>query len=288
MKDRKVTILIVPDFEGTPYTFKISLPILRIGAVICGLGMIFFIIMSLTWSGMFRKSIEADRLAKENQQFRKEQQRIAELDARVRNLQKLESQIRRALGVEIGIGDSLDFFPLLNSQSGDTSAYSKITESFSQVTKSSLAHDAVSIPLDEPSIRLGEEMPSLWPVDGFISRGFEWNPVIPGQSHPAVDIAGQEGTVVKAAAGGIVVWSGWTARYGNLVVLAHTDGYFTVYGHNQVNLVEPRQRVTRGAPIVLLGNTGQSSAPHLHFEIWLENQPLDPQLLLSNIQRVSG
>ena len=132
-----------------------------------------------------------------------------------------------------------------------------------------------------PRIYQDADIPSRWPVEGFISRGFERNEVVPARSHTGVDIAGKEGEVIKATAGGIVIWCGWSVRYGNMVILAHPSGYFSVYGHNQLVLVEAWQRVERGVPIALLGNTGQSSAPHLHFEIWYGNQPLDPQELLS-------
>ena len=127
---------------------------------------------------------------------------------------------------------------------------------------------------------MDQDVPSLWPVQGYMSRGFEPDVVVPARSHHGVDLAAAEGTVIKATAGGVVVWSGWSPLYGNLVVLAHAGGYFSVYGHCQTILVDIRARIERGAPIALLGNTGQSSAPHLHFEIWHGNTPLDPVSLL--------
>ncbi len=281
MKNRKITILIVPDFEGTPYTFKISLIALRIGAIACVLGLIFFIVISFTWSGLFRKAGLADSLARENEQFREEQQRITELEARVQNLKSFEDQIRRALGSDLTTENGEIIYPVVNSHQINGNLYPQFDGSAGKVSRSVTAHSALPVTGNQAVVQSGMEIPSMWPVEGFISRGFEWNPVVPGRSHPGVDIAGREGAVVKATAGGIVVWSGWSARYGNLIVLAHPSGYFSVYGHNQVVLVEPRQRVNRGSPIALLGNTGQSSAPHLHFEIWLDNQPLDPLVLLS-------
>jgi len=124
------------------------------------------------------------------------------------------------------------------------------------------------------------DIPSLWPVQGYVSRGFELDPVVPSNSHYGVDFAAAEGTVIKATAGGVVIWTGWSALYGNILVLAHADGYFSVYGHCQMILVSLHNRVERGLPIALLGNSGQSSAPHLHFEIWHGNTALDPANLL--------
>lgn len=280
MKNRKVTILIVPDFEGTPHTFKFSVLTLKIGAVIVALGFIFFLVMSFTWGGFSRRARLADRLASENEQYRAEYQRVIELETRLQNLKRFENQIRRALGSDLDLdedgwasalpGSSFFDTPLPlpgNHQSGRSLQPVKV--------RSTLDHTGI------PYVHQDADIPSLWPVEGFISRGFDWNDVIPGRSHAGVDIAGKEGEVIKATAGGIVIWCGWSARYGNLVIIAHPTGYFSVYGHNQIILVEPRQRVERGAPIALLGNTGQSSAPHLHFEIWYSNQPLDPLDLLT-------
>ena len=80
---------------------------------------------------------------------------------------------------------------------------------------------------------------------------------------------------------GIVRFADWDDTYGNLVVLDHGNGFTTTYGHNETLLVQQGDLVPRGAAIARLGNTGRSSAPHLHFEIRLENEPLDPAFLLS-------
>ena len=76
---------------------------------------------------------------------------------------------------------------------------------------------------------------------------------------------------------GAVVFSGWTYGYGNLVIVFHGDGYFSLYGHNQRNLVEERQRIGRGDVLALVGESGLSSGPHLHFEIWENGNPVDPR-----------
>ncbi len=276
MKGRKVTVLLVPDFEGTPHTFKMSVFALRLGLALGILGILLFFLMLFTWGGIARKANLAERLAAENDQYRHEQQRVLELEARVQQLRQFEEQIRRALGSDFsttGITDKTSTTALIPGEIGSE------VEPFQESDKVRGSQPVVvrsTIQFEESVVSWGDEYPSLWPVEGFISRGFEWNPVVPSLSHPGVDIAGKQGAAVRATAGGIVVWCGWSARYGNMVVLAHGSKYFSVYGHNQILLVQPRQRVERGDPIALLGNTGQSSAPHLHFEIWLNDQPLNP------------
>ena len=114
--------------------------------------------------------------------------------------------------------------------------------------------------------------PLLTPVNGIISQGFD-----PAQSHYGIDFAGKRGTPIYAAADGHVVFSGWTYDDGNMVILAHDGGYMTVYKHNQTLLATLQSLVRRGEPIALLGVSGRTSAgPHLHFEVWKNGTPRDP------------
>ena len=86
-----------------------------------------------------------------------------------------------------------------------------------------------------------------------------------------------------AAASGLVVFADWTYLYGHLVVMMHPSGYVSLYGHNDRLLVSPRQYIEQGQPIALMGNSGRSSAPHLHFEVWRGNEPIDPLTLLAGV-----
>ena len=101
----------------------------------------------------------------------------------------------------------------------------------------------------------------IWPVHGVISQGFS-------PTHRAVDIAADEGTLVAAADTGIVAWAGWnTQGYGWLVIVDHRNGYRTYYAHLDSIWVARGERVIKGQPIGVVGNTGHSTGPHLHFEI---------------------
>lgn len=102
----------------------------------------------------------------------------------------------------------------------------------------------------------------MWPSQGIISQGFNKN------RHIGIDIAGPPGTPIAAAASGQVVKSGWDDwGLGNVIRIHHPNGSFTVYGHNRRVLVKNGQQVSQGEVIAEMGTTGNSSGPHLHFEV---------------------
>ena len=104
----------------------------------------------------------------------------------------------------------------------------------------------------------------LWPTKGVFTSGFGWRW---GRMHKGIDIANNTGTSIHAAKAGIVTFAGWSGAYGYLVEIAHGDGESTRYAHNSRLMVSKGQVVPQGARISLMGSTGRSTGPHLHFEI---------------------
>lgn len=94
--------------------------------------------------------------------------------------------------------------------------------------------------------------------------------------HSGIDIGVDYGTVVPAADSGTVTYSGWMQGYGYFVMIDHGDGIVTCYGHNQELLVEEGEKVSKGQAISLAGSTGDSTGPHLHFEVCQNGEPIDP------------
>lgn len=94
--------------------------------------------------------------------------------------------------------------------------------------------------------------------------------------HKGVDFAGREGAEVVAVASGVVIWSGDRYGYGQLVEINHGNGYITRYAHNVDNLVAVGDTVRRGQVIARMGDTGRATGPNLHFEVLLNDRPVDP------------
>ncbi len=94
--------------------------------------------------------------------------------------------------------------------------------------------------------------------------------------HKGMDFAGKEGSTVIAAAEGVVTWAGHRSGYGNLVEINHGNGYSTRYGHNEKILVKVGDIVKKGQTISLMGSTGRSTGPHVHFEVLKNEQQINP------------
>jgi murein DD-endopeptidase MepM/ murein hydrolase activator NlpD len=94
--------------------------------------------------------------------------------------------------------------------------------------------------------------------------------------HKGIDFAGREGAEVVAVASGVVIWSGQRYGYGELVEVNHGNGYVTRYAHNVDNLVAVGDTVKRGQVIARMGDTGRATGPNLHFEVLLNDAPVDP------------
>jgi murein DD-endopeptidase MepM/ murein hydrolase activator NlpD len=121
--------------------------------------------------------------------------------------------------------------------------------------------------------------PSVWPVRGYLSAAFgnRLDPFTAQKDfHPGIDVSTPIGTKVQAPADGIVISTGAQGGYGNALVIDHGFGIVTRYGHLESFAVKPGQRVKRGDVIAYVGNTGRSTGPHLHYEVWVRDQAQNP------------
>lgn len=116
------------------------------------------------------------------------------------------------------------------------------------------------------------------PVNGFLSRKFD-----PDKGHMGFDFVVKEGTPVYAATGGYIIFSNYTVEDGYMIIINHRNGYSSIYKHCSILLKEEREHVEQGELIALSGNTGNhTTGPHVHFEIWKDGKPVDPEKYFIN------
>jgi murein DD-endopeptidase MepM/ murein hydrolase activator NlpD len=118
--------------------------------------------------------------------------------------------------------------------------------------------------------------PSIWPASGDVSSpfGMRWGG---SDFHPGIDIANDSGTPIVATADGVVTAAGWNSGgYGNMVDINHGNGIMTRYGHARQVVVSVGQQVKRGQIIAYMGSTGFSTGPHVHYEVQVNGQPVNP------------
>lgn len=131
---------------------------------------------------------------------------------------------------------------------------------------------------DTPVVTDGSP-PNAWPlpVSGIIAQRHLG--AMPG-GHPGVDIAVAEGTPIHAAGAGLVDAAGYDGMYGNYIRIRHPEGYSSVYAHAAALLVVEGDVVEEGQEIAISGVSGRSFTPHLHFEIWKDDAPVDPRTMV--------
>jgi murein DD-endopeptidase MepM/ murein hydrolase activator NlpD len=131
---------------------------------------------------------------------------------------------------------------------------------------------------------LANATPSIWPTTGWLTSGFggRRDPFTGGSDyHAGLDISADRGKPVRATADGTIGEAGWSGAYGNMVLVSHRFGLATRYGHLSRIAVSAGQTVHRGDVIGYVGSTGRSTSPHLHYEVLLNGQAINPLRFLT-------
>lgn len=245
------------------------------------------ILGSVTYTSMLRRALESDRLAADNERMRQELLRVDQMAEELRELQNFAQNLRRSLTE----GDDIQRILQARQEVHREIPRDILEPAWVPVEGRDVSRDTeVTAPITA-SLEFGQgqmNLPQRWPVEGFITRGFHYSSVDPIHSHTGLDIAVPRGTPIRAVADGVVLTADWSARLGHRVILDHGGGVFSVYGHNEMLLVLPQQVVRAGTPIALSGNSGISTAPHLHFEMWVNGRAIDPNALLPNLGADDG
>ena len=119
------------------------------------------------------------------------------------------------------------------------------------------------------------EYPDIPPVDGYVTRGLQLE-----NNHLGIDIATKNQNDVRVPVAGRVLYSGISDDLGKTIIISHSGGFVTVYGHNDTIMVNSGDALQKNQIISQVGETGKSQGPHLHFEIWKNNQVLDPREII--------
>ena len=252
MKPSRYTFLIVPDNDGKNRQFSIS----RNGTLVIIfsiLGIITSMIIGLLIFGP--KAFDHERMKNRYSEVIDERTEVLELYRYLERMKQMELVVQKALGSNLG--------------------------------ESELVDDKLVETMDDQAIRSGylNNVPSLLPVSGVVTQNIIIDNEDDIRKHLGVDIAVPIGEPILASASGQIVFSGWTPELGNLVVIYHNNEYFTYYGHNELILVNSYGKVERGDVIATSGNSGISSGPHLHFEIWKDGEPVDPLLYFPELNQ---
>ena len=138
--------------------------------------------------------------------------------------------------------------------------------------------------LDDQKMLLAST-PSIWPTKGWLSSrfGYRTSPFTDKREfHRGIDISARSGAPVLSPANGLVIFNGWKRGYGNVIILKHPRGFKTKYAHLKKALVKKGQYVKKGTKIGLVGSSGRTTGPHLHYEVHLNNAPVNPLRYIFN------
>jgi murein DD-endopeptidase MepM/ murein hydrolase activator NlpD len=290
--------MIVPHQGKAVFGIKIPIKAIKCGAVFICIALVLligtFVNYRYTVNTASVEQIELNRLRQVNsvqaEQIEKLAKETAALQQDMNRLDQLDIEIRRVLNNEESTDVSRSGVVRPDSQHGgqggpmvkpDLNELANLVKNMQNNAKEreqSLA--ALKQALIEKNERLAAT-PSIWPAAGEVSSRFGWRSSPWGgwgsDYHPGLDIANDIGTPIVAAADGVVVSAGWNSGgYGNLVQIDHGNGIVTLYGHNSSNAVSVGQQVHKGDVIAYMGSTGNSTGPHVHYEVRVNGTAVNP------------
>ncbi len=250
MTERYLTLLVVPHDEHEVHRWRVPYRWLPILAGAAGILLVAFVLAVATYGRVAARATRAALLERENARLAAQNAKVKEIAANLERTERAYAQIREMAGLPP------DTALASAGRAGASAAPARAEE-------------------PPPAANRDPDVPSGWPlaIKGFVSSGFSGGD---GPGHPGIDIAVPAGTPVLATADGTVAEAREDSTYGWMLVLRHADGLETMYGHNAELLVEPGDEVRRGETIATSGNSGRSTAPHLHYEVRRDGHPVDP------------
>jgi murein DD-endopeptidase MepM/ murein hydrolase activator NlpD len=260
-----VTIMVVPHSDSKSWSIKLP-----------SLGVIASIVL---WAGatiyLFSIAVNVVQYKKMNERLKYYSSQFIEVKATIDSLKKADTEFKRlfSFSSKEKMLENLD-----TSDSGSIDLETLKKQIKSTMENIGEIKDYLSQQRD-----IYVATPKGWPIEGQITSpfGLREHPVSgDSEFHSGVDIAAEPGRPVRATGEGIVSFSGWSGASGNLVVIEHGAGFSTLYAHNKMVAVKAGQRVKRGEIIGYVGSTGNSTGPHVHYEVWLNGRAVNPDTYL--------
>ena len=255
---RGVTLVIQRDGATRSRTVRLPVWMLRTGATLGTMLLVGLILIGAFYFPIVRAAGRVPGLERDVARLEADNAKVRQLSAALDSVEQRYAQVRGMIGADI-VRDPLAFASPLPLAPAVTAR----------------------LPGTPAAAIAGLSPPRSWPLDeaGYITRG-QVGAGSQDEAHPGLDIAVPVGTIVRAAGGATVNQVGEDPEYGFFVLLDHPDGYQSMYGHLSRIIVTAGSTVSRGEVIGLSGNTGRSSAPHLHFEIRQGGAALDPRTMV--------
>ena len=303
MQKDDFTVVIFPGATGSPRKLCLPKKFAKVGLMVIGVVLVAFLgtsfyfvqhytqfqedgaeLAKLRKESKIRK-IQIEKFAHQVKNFETEMARLERFEKKLRVITALENS-PKSIEKNWGLGG-----PFGLTTSSFTTSMSRGAANMAERFSNRLNHLDKQVKIQSISFQeldnffknqksLLSATPSIWPTRGWITSGFGFRKSpFTGlrEKHEGWDIAARAGSPVRATADGEVVVEGREYGYGNMIEVNHGYGVMTRYGHNSKHLVKEGDRVKRGQVIALVGNTGRSTGPHVHYEVLLHGVPVSPK-----------
>jgi murein DD-endopeptidase MepM/ murein hydrolase activator NlpD len=301
-KRRYYTLIIVPQKADRVKKFKISNISLIVIAIFLFFALVTSGFMLYNYLDVRLKVAELNKLREENRtqkdQIHEFASKLEDLNAQMEKIRQFDEKLRVITNIgEFTEGEEMFGIggPFLEGEESVTeldkrheSLIREIRVDLERLQEESMLqeeslHELLSFLEDQKNLLAST--PSIWPARGFITSGFGYrrSPYTKTlRMHEGLDIANKVGTPVYASADGIVVFTGIEGGYGKMLAIDHGYGITTRYGHLNSILVKEGDRIKRGDKIGMIGCTGRCTGPHLHYEVRVNNVPVNPKNYILN------
>jgi murein DD-endopeptidase MepM/ murein hydrolase activator NlpD len=260
------TLMFVPEDNGKTFSVRVHKWILK-ALLIFLIIFLSGLLMLLFKSGEIAAKLQMLHLVTiENERLNVENKQLRELKNKIDTINVLSSYLEN-LVIPSKLSEKFRIKPPLSTQEEN------IEENKNQYSKNTFVD--ISAQPTNFNDRLSA-IPNIPPVNGWITRPFSVLPDSNSDTHQALDFAASKGSPIKATAPGVVEDIQNDKYLGLIVTINHDFGFITKYGHCSQILVSKKERVSRGQTVALVGNTGRSTAPHLHYEVIKDGKTVDP------------